>query len=110
MKLVKEDLALEFKSYMQFRLVSSNLEVYGLIQNSTNNEYLMRSTVITYITDLGLSRKNDESDLKDSIYSILPYIAPEMLTEQTYIIASDVYSLGIIVTEMSTGKPHYDIE
>ena len=26
---------------MQFRLVGSNLEVYGLTQNSTNNEYLI---------------------------------------------------------------------
>ncbi|RIB23478.1 hypothetical protein C2G38_2072704, partial [Gigaspora rosea] len=26
---------------MRFRLLGSNLEVYGLTQNTTNNEYLM---------------------------------------------------------------------
>ncbi|RIB08615.1 kinase-like domain-containing protein [Gigaspora rosea] len=113
---------------MQFRLVGSNLEVYGITQNTTNDEYLMvfqyankgslhefllsnfrelnwknklnqlydistnliklhkaeyvhgdfhsgnilqdqyiNGDLISYIADLGLSRKKDESDLDDSI-------------------------------------------
>ncbi|RIB17340.1 kinase-like domain-containing protein [Gigaspora rosea] len=162
----------EFKSYMRFRLLGSNLEVYGLTQNTTNNEYLMAfqyankgslhkfllsnfrelnwksklnqlldisknleklhiaeyvhgdfhsgnilqnqymsGDLISYIADLGLSRKKDETDLEDSIYGVLPYVAPEVLIERSYTIASDIYSFGIIMTEVSTGRPpHYDIE
>ncbi|RIB18998.1 kinase-like domain-containing protein [Gigaspora rosea] len=163
----------EFKNYAEFRLVGSNLEVYGLTQNTTNNEYLMvlqyankgslhkflssnfrklnwknklkqlvdisrnlsivhkakyvhgdlhsgnilqhqcvnNGNLKSYIADLGLSRKNDESNLEDSIYGVLPYVAPEVLNQRPYTIAADIYSFGIIMTEMSTGRPpHYDIE
>ncbi|RIB23953.1 kinase-like domain-containing protein [Gigaspora rosea] len=157
---------------MQFRIVGSNLEVYGITQNTTNNKYLMvfqyankgslhefllsnirqlnwksklkqlvdisenlmnlhkaeyihgdfhsgnilqnqfiNGDLISYIADLGLSRKKDESDLYDSIYGVLPYVAPEVLIERSYTQASDIYSFGIIMTEISTGKPpHYKVE
>ncbi|RIB30326.1 kinase-like domain-containing protein [Gigaspora rosea] len=134
----------EFKSYTEFRLVGRNFEVYGLTQNTTNNEYLMQlvdisknlkkvheagyvhgdfhsgnilqnqyinGNLISYIADLGLSRKNDESDLEDSIYGVLPYVAPEVLNRRPYTIAADIYSFGVIMAEISTGRPpHYNIE
>ncbi|RIB12033.1 hypothetical protein C2G38_2145276 [Gigaspora rosea] len=37
----QENFLKEFKNFMQFRLMGSNLEVYGLTRNTTNNEYLM---------------------------------------------------------------------
>ncbi|RIB11753.1 hypothetical protein C2G38_2202656 [Gigaspora rosea] len=53
---------------------------------------------------------SDETVL-DSIYEVLPYVAPEVLTERSYTLASDIYSFGIIMTEVSTGKPpHYKVE
>ncbi|RIB30325.1 kinase-like domain-containing protein [Gigaspora rosea] len=162
----------EFKNYTELRLVGSNFEVYGLTQNTTNNEYLMvfqyankgslhkfhlsnfrdlnwksklkqlvdisknlkkvheagyfhgdfhsgnilqnqyiNGNLISYITGLGLSRKNDESDLEDSIYGVLPYVAPEVLNRRPYTIAADIYSFGVIMAEISSGiPPHYNIE
>ncbi|RIB20147.1 kinase-like domain-containing protein [Gigaspora rosea] len=159
----------EFKSYTECRL---ELKVYGITQNTTNNEYLMvfqyankgslhsflssnfrelkwknklkqlvdisknlikvheanyihgdihsgnilqnqyiNGDLITYIADLGLSRKKDETDLEDSVYGVLPYVAPELLCKRSYTIAADIYSFGIIMTEMSTGRPpHYKDE
>jgi serine/threonine protein kinase len=152
--------------------VGNNLEVYGLTQNTTNNEYLIvfqyanrgslhnllssnfrnlnwksklkqlidisenlmkvheveyvhgdfhsgnilqnqhiNGDLISYIADLGLSRKKDDSDLDDGIYGVLPYVAPEVLNKHPYTTAADIYSFGIIMTEMSTGRPpHFDIE
>ncbi|RIB13981.1 kinase-like domain-containing protein [Gigaspora rosea] len=67
--------------------------------------------LISYISDLGLSRNNDEPDTDDSIYGVLPYVAPEVLNKQPYTSEADVYSFGIIMAEMSIGKsPHYDVE
>src|SRR5690349_6844494 len=34
----------------------------------------------------------------------MPYIAPEILLREKYTPAADVYSLGVIMTELSTGK------
>ncbi|CAG8741424.1 4296_t:CDS:1, partial [Racocetra fulgida] len=33
----------------------------------------------SYISDFGLSRKNEEYNLKNGFYGIMPYIAPEVL-------------------------------
>ena len=61
---------------------------------------------ISYISDFGLSQSiNNNSSL--SVCGVLPYIAPEVLDKKPYTFASDVYSLGIIMIEISTGKPPY---
>lgn len=36
-----------------------------------------------------------------------PYVAPEVLCKQLYTTAADIYSFGIIMTEMSTRRPPY---
>ena len=38
---------------------------------------------------------------------LYPYIAPEVLDKKPYTFASDIYSFGIIMVEVSTGKPPY---
>ncbi|RIB21688.1 kinase-like domain-containing protein [Gigaspora rosea] len=58
----------------------------------------------SFITDLGLSKSLKESALKGEIYGVMPYIAPEILLGEKYTQAADIYSLGIIMTELSTGK------
>ena len=57
-----------------------------------------------FITDLGLSKNEKEG----KICGILPYIAPEVLVGQPYTKASDIYSLGVIMTEISTGQRAFD--
>ena len=63
----------------------------------------------TKITDLGLAQliNNSKSSNCSSVCGVLPYIAPEVLDGRPYTFASDVYSFGIIMVEMSTGKPPY---
>ncbi|RIB16825.1 kinase-like domain-containing protein [Gigaspora rosea] len=57
-----------------------------------------------YITDLGLAKNENEG----KICGIIPYIAPEVLVGQRYTKASDIYSLGVIMTEISTGRRAFD--
>src|SRR5436190_13640416 len=61
------------------------------------------------ITDLGLAQliNNSKSSNSSSVCGVLPYIAPEVLDGRPYTFASDVYSFGIIMVEVSTGKPPY---
>ncbi|RIB20707.1 kinase-like domain-containing protein [Gigaspora rosea] len=68
---------------------------------------LLNSLKSAYIADLGLSLTANiasKSDL-DSIYGILPYIAPEVLKKHPYTKESDIYSFGIIMWEIFNGKP-----
>jgi serine/threonine protein kinase len=62
------------------------------------------------ITDLGLCRPanyNELENAKNSIYGVLPYIAPEILLGQAYTKAADIYSFGIVAYEMISGLPPF---
>ncbi|RIB25339.1 kinase-like domain-containing protein [Gigaspora rosea] len=128
----------EFKNYMKLRLIGSKLEVYGLTRNA-DNEYLMvfqyanignlRNYLISnfrkfnwknklkilidvtkYLNQIHIAGYIEESD-SEGVYGVLPYVAPEVLNKQPYTTASDIYSFGVIMAEISTGKPpYYDID
>ncbi|RHZ78862.1 hypothetical protein Glove_155g15 [Diversispora epigaea] len=53
--------------------------------------------------DLGLCRLANETS-SPGAYGVLPYIAPEILNKYQYSQASDIYSVGIIMWVISTGK------
>src|SRR5687767_7979793 len=62
------------------------------------------------IADLGLCRPVDVKD-KGDIYGVIPYVAPEVLLSKPYILASDIYSFGIVAYETLSGlPPYYDQE
>src|ERR1051325_12221823 len=53
------------------------------------------------ISDLGLCKPVNyySSTDKNDIYGVLPYVAPEVLRGNSYTLASDVYSFGMIMWE-----------
>ncbi|RHZ57826.1 hypothetical protein Glove_383g10 [Diversispora epigaea] len=53
--------------------------------------------------DLGLCRLANETS-SSGAYGVLPFIAPEVLNKYQYSQASDIYSVGIIMWIISTGK------
>ncbi|PKC61069.1 kinase-like protein [Rhizophagus irregularis] len=55
-----------------------------------------------YISDLGFCGPADKSS--KSIYGNLPYIAPEVISGRKYSFASDIYSIGILMWEISSGQ------
>ncbi|POG74982.1 kinase-like domain-containing protein [Rhizophagus irregularis DAOM 181602=DAOM 197198] len=62
------------------------------------------------IADMGLCKPTDcniAGNTKNSVYGILPYIAPEILQEHNYTDIADIYSLGIIMYEFISGLPPY---
>jgi len=51
-----------------------------------------------YIGDLGLCRQaNLKANTDDSVFGVLPYIAPEVLKGKSCTKAADIYSFGIIM-------------
>ncbi|RIA92558.1 kinase-like domain-containing protein [Glomus cerebriforme] len=52
---------------------------------------------------MGLSGKIGNID-KTKIYGVLPYVAPEVLSEKPYTQAADIYSFGMIMYFVATGK------
>ena len=58
-----------------------------------------------YISDLGFCGPADKP-LK-SIYGNLPYIAPEVIAGKQTTFASDIYSIAILMWEISSGQPPF---
>jgi len=71
---------------------------------------IMKTDVISYITDLGLSEKFGEHISKGDAFGVLPYVAPEILSGDYNIHTPDVdiYGLGVIMVEMSTGQKPFE--
>ncbi|GES74736.1 kinase-like domain-containing protein [Rhizophagus clarus] len=62
---------------------------------------------ISYISDFGLSGPANEQNLDNKVYGVLSYIAPEVLNGEPYTLSADIYSFGVIMTELSSGKPPF---
>jgi serine/threonine protein kinase len=58
-----------------------------------------------FISDLGFCGPADKP--LNSIYGNLPYIAPEIITGKKTTFASDIYSVGILMWEISSGQPPF---
>ncbi|PKB95334.1 kinase-like protein, partial [Rhizophagus irregularis] len=54
------------------------------------------------IGDLGLSRPANDTLLDNEIYGVIPYIAPEIFKGSAFSKESDIYSLGMIMWELTT--------
>src|SRR3954453_8971606 len=71
----------------------------------TKNIYIVN---IAVMGDLGIS-KSALNDDEEEFYGIIPYVAPEIFQGQKYTKASDIYSFGMIMWELVTGrKPFWD--
>ena len=63
-------------------------------------------SIIARISDVGLHGpcNYDENIKTNQIYGVLPYVAPEVLRGESYGTASDIYSFGIVMNTLATGK------
>src|SRR5437660_551071 len=79
------------KDYIHHDLHSGNIFSYNIWQN--------------LIGDLGLCQQVvDKKDNPNKIYGVIPYLAPEVLSKKIYTKESDIYSFGMIMWEVTTGK------
>ncbi|EXX73120.1 Cmk1p [Rhizophagus irregularis DAOM 197198w] len=86
-----------------------NLHDIGYSHKDLHSGNILRGRSATFIADFGLSGPSNEQKSNDKIYGVLPYIAPEVLNRKPYTLSSDIYSIGVIMTELSSGKsPFYE--
>jgi serine/threonine protein kinase len=57
----------------------------------------------TYISDMGLCGEVSNMN-KGNIYGVMPYVAPEVLRGKTYTREADIYSFGMIMYFVATGR------
>jgi len=71
---------------------------------------LLDGNMIPKITDFGLSRQFDEKQsraITTKIGGTMGYLAPESFGSREITYRYDIYSLGVIITEILTGKKGY---
>jgi serine/threonine protein kinase len=69
----------------------------------TGNILLGREYTDVFISDMGLCREVHDID-QNNIYGVIPYVAPEVLKRKSYTQAADIYSLGMIMYFIATGR------
>ncbi|RGB42767.1 kinase-like domain-containing protein [Rhizophagus diaphanus] len=70
----------------------------------SGNILLFNDTIIR-ISDLGFCGPADKP--LNSIYGNLPYIAPDVISGKETSFASDIYSIGMLMWEISSGRPPF---
>jgi serine/threonine protein kinase len=69
----------------------------------TGNILLGSSHLNVFISDMGLCREVHDIN-ENNIYGVIPYVAPEVLRGKPYTQAADIYSLGMIMYFIATGR------
>jgi serine/threonine protein kinase len=95
--------ALEFAKNLQ--IIHQN----ELVHRDLHPGNLLKLNKLTRITDLGRAQNLDETLTQsiEEVYGVLPYVAPEVLMGQRYTPSADIYSFGMILWEMTSGKPPF---
>ncbi|GBC01689.1 hypothetical protein RclHR1_00430006 [Rhizophagus clarus] len=71
--------------------------------DNANNDNDINDYYRACISDMGLCKKIDDND-ETKIYGVMPYVAPEVLKGKPYTQAADIYSFGMIMYVVATGK------
>ncbi|CAG8786706.1 19436_t:CDS:2, partial [Cetraspora pellucida] len=85
-----------------------NIHTNGLIHGDFHSKNLLfedTSGDTAFIGDLGLCHLS--SVVANEIFGVLPYMAPEVLRSKLYTKAADIYSFGMLMWEVATGKPPF---
>ncbi|RGB42769.1 kinase-like domain-containing protein, partial [Rhizophagus diaphanus] len=75
------------------------------IHRDLHSGNILFNDMVICISDLGFCGPADKP--LNSIYGNLPYIAPEVISGKETSFASDIYSIGMLMWEISSGQPPF---
>ncbi|POG58513.1 uncharacterized protein OCT59_004699 [Rhizophagus irregularis] len=85
-----------------------DLHKLGYFHKDFHSGNILRiNDILSFISDFGLSGPVNGQKSDDKVYGVLPYIAPEVLNGEHYTTSSDIYSFGVVMAELSSGKPPF---
>ncbi|GBB90153.1 hypothetical protein RclHR1_01700016 [Rhizophagus clarus] len=101
---------LKDKIYFIYRICFALYRIHSnnYIHRDLHSANILLLTNRCLISDLGLCGPA-ENKLADTMYGVLPYMAPELILNGQYSKASDIYSLGMLMWEIfAEYPPFYD--
>ncbi|RGB29682.1 kinase-like domain-containing protein, partial [Rhizophagus diaphanus] len=114
-----EEFLNEIKVYSMNKYGSNIIKIYGISQDPKTKNYIIvlqyaEGNILfefgyvnqyndTYISDMGLCGEIGNVD-KSKIYGVMSYLVPEVLRGKPYTKAADIYSFGIIMYFVATGR------
>ncbi|UZO23594.1 uncharacterized protein OCT59_015927 [Rhizophagus irregularis] len=74
----------------------------GYFHGQFHSKNILQDHNLFFISDFGLCGPSSKDN--GVYYGVVPYIAPEVLSGTQYELSSDIYSFGVVMTELSTGR------
>jgi len=107
----RSQISLKDKIYFIYRICFALHRIHSknLIHRDLHSGNILLFAKRCLIADLGLCGP-DENKLTDIVYGILPYVAPELISEKwkRYSKAADIYSLGMLMWEIFAEYPPFN--
>jgi serine/threonine protein kinase len=94
------DIADSLKEIHEKDLVHHDLHTGNILFDNSSIEL---NAIKTYISDMRSCGEVGNVD-KTKVYGVMPYVAPEVLRGKPYTQAADIYSFGMIMYFVATGK------
>ncbi|KAG9292636.1 hypothetical protein G9A89_007008 [Geosiphon pyriformis] len=91
----------------------SSIHRSGMVHRDLHSGNILQYESMTFNTqigDLGLCQPvNNEAKTTEEkkIHGVIPYIPPEVLKGEKFTTAGDIYSYGMLLWELATGKPPF---
>ncbi|RHZ60907.1 hypothetical protein Glove_350g157 [Diversispora epigaea] len=93
-----------------FRITNALKDIHknGYVHCDIHPGNVLKNGYYTYLSDLGLCKPVNYETKSNEIYGIIPYVAPEVFRGKSFTAASDIYSLGMIMWELTSRKAPFE--
>jgi serine/threonine protein kinase len=106
--IVKDAWMIKLAKLYQIILVLDEMHKKNFIHGNLHHGNILSSHNTVFISDLGSTKYFQSINVKENIYGVLPFIAPEVLRGKPYTKANDIYSFSMIMWEFISGIPPYN--